>query len=90
MRYRDLGPIVEAFQFGFDKTPDWFIEHVLPEGEEATERNQVENYRGVLLANTYGGQKIIKPGDYATQDTDGDIIIWKKAEFESRYQRLEE
>jgi len=64
MRYRNKHPEIEAFRFGYDQWPEWFVKCV--ELGWA-----VPGDAGAILRTTYRGVEYVMKGDWVIQNYNG-------------------
>ena len=91
MKYRKKPVVVEAFRFGFDEMPKWFvskwffedneINYILPHGCSIEE--------AYCEINTLEGVMIAKWGDYIIKGVHGELYPCKADIFEETYELAE-
>lgn len=82
MKYRKKPVIIDAFQYGVDSNPDWFIYkisigEIIPYAEEGC---SIKTLEGVMKG--YHGDMIIK-------GIQGEIYPCKKDIFDATYEKIE-
>lgn len=85
MKYRKKPVEVEAFRFGIDSMPDWFVEKSLHSGE-------ITVHGAFLQADikTLEGVMIAKFGDFIIKGVKGEIYPCKPDIFYATYEESED
>lgn len=88
-KYRKKPVVIEAFKFGIDYIPDWFMDKV-------TDNTVVLHYMGKLYPQegyceikTLEGVMIGNVGDYIIKGVKGEIYPCKPDIFEQTYELIE-
>lgn len=91
MKYRKKPVVIEAFLFGIDNIPDWFMDKVTSNDVTLYSDDmylnsvmwcEINTLEGVMTAN-YGK-------DYIVKGVDGELYPCKKDIFEKTYEAVEE
>jgi len=77
MKYRKKPIVIEAFRFGFDELPDWFV-------------GFIDNSRDKAWAyiETLEGEMTAKSGDYIIKGIKGELYPCKEDVFEATYEKV--
>lgn len=79
MKYRKRPPIIEAFQYGFDKKPTWMI---------AADAVFATNNGAWLSIPTPSGDARAMLGDYIVRDEEGNIFPMPADVFLASYEKI--
>lgn len=81
MRYRKKPVEVEAFRYGYDKLPTWFIKqkdiNVFPVNDIT------------CIIKTLEGNMIVSLGDYVIKGVNGELYPCKKDIFDKTYEKCD-
>lgn len=77
-QYRKKPVIIEAFKYGIDHRPDWFMDKV--------SENKIFTYATYCLINTLEGEMTGSYGDYIIQGVQGEVYPCKPDIFEMTYE----
>jgi hypothetical protein len=90
MKYRKKPVEIEAFQFGIDYIPDWFMDKVTTNDVILKGDRSVNLHNGGADINTLEGIMHANYGDYIIKGVAGEIYPCKPDIFMKTYERVEE
>jgi hypothetical protein len=87
MKYRKKPVVVDAFRFGHDPFPDWFLD---PRTFCHVEVTMEKSVALSALIHTPEGKMIAECGDYIIRGVKGELYPCKAEIFEMTYEEAEE
>lgn len=95
MKYRKKPVVIEAFKYGVDGQPDWFIDKVITNDittyADDESNDPFERSSGLWCEiKTLEGTMVAKEGDYVIRGIEGEIYPCKPSVFEETYEKVEE
>jgi len=85
-KYRKKPVIIEAFQCGEDKEPEWFSKEI--QKDNILIMKSCDNIIGYVIKTLEGNMQAFN-GDYIIKDIQGEIYPCKPDIFEATYERIE-
>ncbi|MFX0547919.1 hypothetical protein ACOAKC_01160 [Hathewaya histolytica] len=85
-KYRKKPVVIEAFQFGVDSMPDWFLDNITCNNIKLYNMGKIYPQEGYCKIETLEGTMIAKCGDYIIAGVDGEIYPCKPNIFKKTYE----
>ena len=79
-RYQKKPVIIDAFRFGYDDVPQWFVEKIEVDESIVLEEVKIETLEGTMIANY---------GDWIIKGVKGEIYPCKDDIFQETYIEVE-
>lgn len=86
-QYRKKPVVIEAFLFGHDRSPEWFVKQ-FNKGKIKMLRDEQNNSQSAIIP-TPEGEMIARPDDYIIRGIKGEIYPCKADIFEATYELVE-
>lgn len=86
-KYTTRPAVVDAFRFGFETYPDWFIENLKCNNIIIYADGKNKSLSSFLIISKGDNKKGIF-GDYIVKDNDGKIYSFKPEIFETAHQKV--
>ena len=80
MKYRKKPIVIEAFRFGYDTPPKWFLE---------ADGHTGDVYDNFCIINTLEGSVVAKIGDWIIKGIEGELYPCKHEIFIQTYEPVE-
>lgn len=82
MKYRKRPVVIEAFRYGYDPEPEWFVSRI--------DSGEIERYRRFCEIPTLEGVMRCVEGDYVVQGIKGEVYPCKADIFAATYEPVEQ
>lgn len=90
MKYRKKPLVIEAFRYGTDEIPDWFINYNVQIQNNIDFMGMCESIRKYGYIPTLEGNMYVSEGDYIVKGVNGEIYPVKEDIFNKTYELVNE